>query len=162
MAKRTVFRAAFLTFLVLSLAVSLLTASDSYSFYADIKSIKFLAVEIEGLTLENTNNKTYLTFNTQINNPAEGKILIVRHESDLFVEGEHIRHKRTDFSPNELVVRPYDLTVRQMSIEIPSFKLHLFEKGEVHCRIETSIYIRTPFGQTRISNVHTRTLAVTI
>ena len=38
-----------------------------------------------------------------------------------------------------------------------SLFLRLFER-----RIETSAYIRTPLGQTRIPSVHTKTLAVAI
>lgn len=161
MDRKTVFRASFLTFAAMSLMFLFLAASDFYGSYADIKSIKFLTVEVDSLRLDDADNETYLLFDFQIGNPVEGKILVVRFESDLFVEGEHIRHERSDFSPNELVIEPHDAIVRRISIEIPPFKLNLFEKEEILCRIETSIYIRTPFGQTRISNVHTETLLVT-
>ena len=162
MSKKNVFRASFLTFTVFSLALLSLAISDFYSCYADIKSVKFLTVEVSNVRLDNPSNETHFSFDIQIGNLAEGKIRVVRQESDLVVEGEHIRHSRIDYSPNELIIRPFDSTTRQVSMEIPSFKLHLFEKEEVHCRIETSVYIRTPFGQTRISNVHTKTLAVAV
>ena len=151
-----------MTFVAVSLVFLFFAVSDFYSSYADVKSVKFLTVEVDGLRLDSAGNETFLLFDFEIGNPAEGKLLVVRHERDLFVEGEHIRRKRSDFSPNELTIAPYDSFARQMAMGVPSSKLYLFEKGEVQCRIEISVYVRTPFGQTRIPSVHIKTLTVTI
>jgi len=124
--------------------------------------VKFLTVQVDGLRLDSAGNETYLLFDIEISNPAEGKLLVVRHECDLYVEGEHIRHRRSDFSPHELMIAPYDSFARQMAIGVLSSKLYLFAKEEVQCRIEISVYVRTPFGQTRIPSVHIKTITVTI
>ena len=162
MDKKTVFRASFLAFVAVSLVFLFFAVSDFYGSYADVKSVKFLTVEVDSLRLDSAGNETFLLFDFQISNPAEGKLLIVRHECDLFAEGKHIRRKRSDFSPNELMIAPYGSFTRQMAMGVPSSKLYLFEKGEVQCRIEISVYVRTPFGQTRIPSVHIKTLTVTV
>ena len=141
------FRAALITFLAISSTFLLMSAMEFYSYYVDIKSLKHLTVRLNSIKLKKLNNATYLSFNLQLNNSAEGKIIVVFQKFELTVEGELIQVRSIDFSHKELIIHSYESISREVSLEIPSFKLYLLKKENVLCEINVYIYVKTPYGR---------------
>jgi len=152
MKNKIAFRAALITFLAISSIFLLISAIEFYSYCIDIKSLKYLTVCLNNLKLKKLNNATYLSFNLQLNNSAEGKVIIVFQKFELTVEDELIQVRSIDFSHNELIIHPYGSINREVSLEIPSFKLYLFKKENVLCKINVHIYLRTPYGRVCFTN----------
>jgi len=158
MAEKAILRSVYLVFAFLSMTFLYLSVSSYYSCFLDIKSLKYLAMDVDDLVFHRPNNETYLLFNLHINNSAGGQVIILRQEFELFVAGELIRARTIDFSSNELIIPPYDLIAREVSMEIPSFKLYLFAGENVQCNINVRIHVRTPFGRTQVSGTYIKTL----